>query len=92
MKGEHAMDDSTEAPVCDSCRRIPISHLALDIAEPLVGWEAFFPERGVMMDDAVGRPSVARHILADLLDEHRAREARLAVGRRVGLLGFAATA
>jgi hypothetical protein len=36
------MDDSTEAPPCDACRRIPISHLARDVSEPLVGWEAFF--------------------------------------------------
>jgi hypothetical protein len=37
MKGEHAMDDSTEAPICDTCRRVPISHLALDVPELLVG-------------------------------------------------------
>jgi hypothetical protein len=37
MKGEHAMDDSTEAPLCDSCRRVPVSHLNLDVAEPVEG-------------------------------------------------------
>jgi hypothetical protein len=72
-------DDSTEAPLCDACRRIPLSHLSLDIPEPLVGWEAFFEARNVtVLDDAVGRPSVPRHVLADLLDEQRARDARLA--------------
>ena len=69
--------DSTE--LCDACRRIPISHLALDVSEPLVGWEAFFEERNVQVfDDAIGRPSVARYVLADLIAEQRAREARLA--------------
>jgi hypothetical protein len=71
--------DSTEAPVCDTCRRIPISHLALDVDEPIVGWEPFFAERYItVMDDSLGRPSVARHVLADLLAEQREREARLA--------------
>ena len=44
MRKENTMEqhDSTEAPLCDACRRIPISHLALDFSEPLVGWEAFF--------------------------------------------------
>jgi hypothetical protein len=70
-------DDST--PVCDACRRVPLSYLSLDLDEPITGWLRFFEERGVMiMDDAVGRPSVARHVLADLLDEQREREARLA--------------
>jgi hypothetical protein len=68
-----------DGPVCDACRRIPISHLSLDVSEPLVGWEAFFEERGVtVMDDAIGRPSVPRYVLGDLLDEQREREARLA--------------
>jgi hypothetical protein len=70
---------SPEVPVCDACRRVPLSYLSLDLDEPITGWLRFFEERGVMiMDDAVGRPSVARHILADLLDEQRARDARLA--------------
>jgi hypothetical protein len=79
MRKENAMDDSTEAPICDACRRIPISHLSLDVSEPIVGWSAFFEERYItVMDDSLGRPSVARHVLGDLLAEQRAREARLA--------------
>jgi hypothetical protein len=79
MKGEHAMDDSTEAPICATCRRIPLSHLSLDVDEPLVGWEAFFEERYItVMDDSLRRPSVARHVLGDLLAEQRAHETRLA--------------
>jgi hypothetical protein len=81
MRRENTMEqrDSTEAPLCDACRRIPISHLSLDVSEPLVGWEAFFEERYIrVMDDCLGRPSVARHVLGDLIAEERAREARLA--------------
>ena len=71
--------DSTEAPLCDACRRIPISHLSLDVSEPVVGWMEFFEERYItVMDDSLGRPSVARHVLGDLIAEQRAREARLA--------------
>jgi hypothetical protein len=77
MRGEHAMD--TEAPpICDACRRIPISHLSLDVSEPIVGWEKFFEERYItVMEDSMGRPSVARHVLGDLIAEQREREARL---------------
>lgn len=71
--------DSTEVPICDACRRIPLSYLSLDLDEPVTGWLPFFEERYItVMDDSLGRPSVARHILADLLAEHREREARLA--------------
>jgi hypothetical protein len=78
MRKENTMDDSTEAPLCDACRRIPLSHLALDIDEPLVGWQAYFEERHVQVfDDAIGRPSVARYVLGDLIAEQREREARL---------------
>jgi hypothetical protein len=80
MRKEKTMEqhDSTKAPLCDACRRIPISHLALDVSEPLVGWEAFFEARNVMvMDDSLGRPSVARYVLGDLIAEEREREARL---------------
>jgi hypothetical protein len=71
--------DSTEAPVCDSCRRIPLCYLSLDLDEPLVGWQAYFEERYItVMDDALGRPSVARHVFGDRIAEQREREARLA--------------
>jgi hypothetical protein len=81
MREETRMEqhDSTEAPLCDACRRIPISHLSLDVSEPLVGWEAFFEARNVQVfDDAIGRPSVPRYVLGDLIVEQREREARLA--------------
>jgi hypothetical protein len=81
MRKENTMEqhDSTEAPLCDACRRIPISHLSLDVSEPVLGWSAFFEERYItVMDDSLGRPSVARHVLGDLIAEQREREARLA--------------
>jgi hypothetical protein len=70
--------DRTEA-VCDACRRIPVAHLTLDIDEPTGGWLSLFAERNVQVfDDALGRPSIARYVLRDLIDERREREARLA--------------
>ena len=81
MRKENTMEqhDSTEAPLCDACRRIPISHLALDVPEPLESWASFFEARNVQVfDDAIGRPSVPRYVLGDLIAEQRARDARLA--------------
>ena len=35
------MTNPPEATICDSCRLIPLSHLSLDVDEPVVvGWEA----------------------------------------------------
>jgi hypothetical protein len=79
MRKENTMEqhDSTEA-LCGACRRVPVSHLVLDVDEPVGGWLPFFEERGVMvMADSIGRPSVPRYVLGDLLDEQREREARL---------------
>jgi hypothetical protein len=79
MKGEHAMDNSTEAPICGCCRRVPVSHLSLDLDEPVSGWMQFLAERNIeVASDHLGRASVARWVVADLLDEQREREARLA--------------
>jgi hypothetical protein len=81
MRKENTMEqhDSTEAPICGCCRRVPLSYLSLDLDEPLVGWSAFLAERNIeVASDHLGRASVARWILADLLDEQREREARLA--------------
>jgi hypothetical protein len=76
MKEERTMDGTNETPVCDSCRQIPLSHLALDIAEPLTGWLAFFEKRNIEgSQDVCGRPSIPRWVLTKLLDEQREREA-----------------
>jgi hypothetical protein len=79
MRKENTMDSTEAPPLCGCCRRVPVSHLALDVSEPLVGWEAFFAAKGIeVASDHLGRPSVARYVLSDLLDEQREREARLA--------------
>jgi hypothetical protein len=56
---------------------VPLSHLSLDVDEPIQGWELFFAERGIeIVIDDVGRRSVSRGVLAELLAEQREREAR----------------
>jgi hypothetical protein len=80
MRKENTMEqhDSTEAPLCGCCRRVPLSYLSLDIDEPLVGWTSFFAARGIeVASDHLGRASVPRYVLADLLDKQREREVRL---------------
>lgn len=62
-----------------ACRTIPLTHLHLDVAEPIIGWEAFFAARAVEVTvDDVGRPSIPREVLGELLAEQRTREERLA--------------
>jgi hypothetical protein len=76
---EQNQGEGPEAPRCGCCRRVPLSYLTLDLDEPVVGWVAFLEAKGIeVASDHLGRPSVARYVLADLLDEQRAREARLA--------------
>jgi hypothetical protein len=57
---------------------IPISHLRLDLAEPISGWASALLERGleILVDD-LGRPCVRREVLGDLLREDRERLARI---------------
>jgi hypothetical protein len=48
--------DSTEA-LCGCCRRIPLSPLALDIAESIQGWEQFSAAKGIeVAEDHLGPP------------------------------------
>jgi hypothetical protein len=72
--------EGTEAfCACSFCKRVPVSHLSLDIPEPITGWAAYFAARNItVLPDAAGRPSVARRVVADLIDEQGEREARLA--------------
>ena len=68
------MTNHPEATICDGCRLIPLSRLSLDVDEPVVGWAAALGERGVeIVPDDLGRPSVARHVLGELLAEYAAR-------------------
>jgi hypothetical protein len=65
---------STESQACPTCAMIPISHLNLDLDEPVGGWEATLAERGVEVDvDDLGRPSVPRAAVAAIIEEQRAR-------------------
>ncbi|HEX5937151.1 MAG TPA: hypothetical protein VFZ75_05605 [Actinomycetota bacterium] len=74
--------DGTEETVCAACARIPLAHLALDVDPPLGGWQQFFHEAGVAVsEDDLGRPSIPRSVLGDLLADDREREARLAAQR-----------
>jgi hypothetical protein len=79
-EGAAAMNtEGIETPLCDACRRVPLSHLHLDVEPPIGGWLEFFRKRGVeVTDDHLGRPSVRRGVLGDLIDEHRERLVRLA--------------
>jgi hypothetical protein len=71
-------DQEPQATECH-CGTVPLSHLGLDIDEPMSGWLAFFAERGVeLVEDDLGRASVPRQVLGELLAERREREARLA--------------
>lgn len=73
------VEQNPKAVVSDCCSRIPVSHLGLDVAEPIAGWPAFFRERNIeVAPDDVGRPSVPRHVLGELLAERREQEARVA--------------
>ncbi len=57
----------------------PVGGLSLDVPEPLVGWLEFFRKRRIeVVDDHLGRPSVRRGVLGQLLDKERERQSRLA--------------
>lgn len=57
---------------------IPVTHLSLDLAEPINGWAPALLERGVeIVEDDLGRPCVRRELLGDLLREERERLARI---------------
>jgi hypothetical protein len=64
---------------------IPITHLSIDVTEPIAGWALALLERGVeIVDDDLGRPCVRREVLGDLLAEERERLARIAAESAVG--------
>jgi hypothetical protein len=62
----------------DEAELIPVTHLSLDLDEPIDGWESALLERGVpIVEDDLGRPCVRREVLGDLLHEERERLARI---------------
>lgn len=61
-----------EVTLCDCCRTIPLAHLALDIDEPTVGWEASLRAGDiVVVHDGLGRPAIFRSDVRTLLRERR---------------------
>jgi hypothetical protein len=56
---------------------IPLSELALDLDAPGGGWPAYLVARGVpILEDDIGRPSIARSDARQLFVERRESEAR----------------
>jgi hypothetical protein len=81
-RGMKAQVQDLEATECDACSTIPVSHLSLDLPEPITGWARALAERNIeVAEDDLGRPSVQRHVLGELLVDDREREARLAAQR-----------
>jgi hypothetical protein len=82
VKNSPAEPEGDEGTICDTCRTIPISYLSLDVDEPVGGWLAFFGEKNIeVAPDDLGRLSVPRRVLGELLTEQREREARIAAQR-----------
>ena len=58
---------------------VPLSHLQLDLGEPVEGWRPFLADRHIeIVTDDLGRLSVARDDARRLFDEHRTDEVRKA--------------
>ena len=76
------VEQELEASECH-CGTVPLSHLGLDIDEPVSGWLALFAERGISLSMRMtfGRPSVPRQVLGELLAERAEQEARIAPRR-----------
>ncbi len=55
---------------------IPLSHLDLDLTRPPAGWRAMLKARGVeIVADDIGRPSIARSVVGELIAEAAERAA-----------------
>ena len=68
----HEVSDMPDTP-------IPLTHLALDLPEPPIGWAAYLNNIGVeVVEDDIGRASIHRHDARMLLSEHRVDEVRKA--------------
>jgi hypothetical protein len=63
---------------------VPLSVLALDLAEPVEGWPNFLGARAIaIIPDDLGRDSIPRQAARRLLDEQREQVLRQAALRRV---------
>ena len=57
---------------CDCCKTVPVSHLSLDLPEPVAGWDRVLAERGVeVVEDDLGRPAIRREDARALMEERR---------------------
>jgi hypothetical protein len=77
MNNEQVTDSAgRNETLCAGCRTIPLSHLSFDVNEPVVGWLAFFAERGIeVARDDIGRPCVPREMFGKLLAERQVETA-----------------
>ncbi len=62
------LDEVVEQTGC--CRLVPISHLSLDLDEPVVGWDQYLLAEGIdVQTDDCGRPSIARSVFGVMVRE-----------------------
>jgi hypothetical protein len=56
---------------------IPLSHLALELLEPPIGWTAYLASRGIdVIDDCIGRAAITAADARMLITEKREAEVR----------------
>jgi hypothetical protein len=56
---------------------VPLSYLELDLPTPVSGWQIELGRRGIeILTDDIGRPSISRDAVRQLLDEQRENELR----------------
>jgi hypothetical protein len=66
-----------DTDVIDPADLVPLSHLALDLPEPPVGWRTFLADRGIPIgSDELGRDAVSRDDARQLFTERREAEGR----------------
>ena len=79
MRKAEMLTETEILSICDGCRLIPVSHLGLDIAEPIGGFRSMLDRNAIeVVTDDLGRDAITREALGQLLAERREREARLA--------------
>ena len=78
MRNTEVTTETEILSICDGCRLVPVSHLGLDIGEPIGGFRSMLDAHGIdVVEDDIGRPSISRDDLGQLLAERREREALL---------------
>ena len=68
--------EAKEPAVCSGCQLVPISHLGLDITEPLGGFPKILAANDIeIVTDDLGRDAITREALGELLAKRREHEA-----------------